>query len=156
MKFNNILPLLALAGSLCLVQTAVAQTPNLQSVLLECRIVNSQTHTVRAVLDWASASHSFDYGFEFQNAGTAQITRFQMSPMASLHSFPLPQGTYNLTVMYVGTDGWYVAPGHGKATWSNIQVPATVSTHGRGSGCEFASVANRANQIAPAIKPKTN
>lgn len=97
-----------------------------------------------------------DYGFEFQNAGTGQATRFQHPSMASLMSFPLPPGTYNLTVMYVASDGWYVVPGHGKATRNNIKVPATVSAHGRGSGCEFASAANRANQIAPAAKPKTN
>lgn len=43
MKFSNtILPLLALAGSLTCAQTVLAETPNLQSVLLECRIVHCE------------------------------------------------------------------------------------------------------------------
>lgn len=130
----------------------------IDSVNVECKVVSGQTHTVRVVMVYPPAppSSSYDYRYSFQNSGTGQISTFYYGLLNSLQTFPLQAGSYNLAVAY-SISGVPNAPAHPGSVvyWNNIKVPATVSTLGRGTGCEFASAANRANQIAPA-KPKTN
>lgn len=167
MKLNRVLPMLALAASLTFVQFAVAQqtlSPSIQSVHVECRVANGQTHTVRVVMtsnpSVYAASAIYNYRYSFQNSGTGQVSTFYLGPMLSptLTTFPLMAGNYNLTVALstTGVANAPALPGHAMAVYNNIKVPATVSTHGRGTGCEFASAINRPNQIAPGLKPQAN
>lgn len=164
MKFNSALPLLALAGCLTFVQSVAASSPTISSLHVECKVVSAETRTVRVVMNWQMGLQpSMDYRFAFQNTGTGQVNTFYHDTMAGeqgvtgTFTFPLPQGSYNLAITYSNQDvpNAPALPGPA-AYWNGIKVTATVSTHGRGTGCEFAGVANRANQIAPEVKPKTN
>lgn len=153
----------ALVGSLTFVQFASAASLAIESVNVECKVVNGQTHTVRVAMVYNPATLGFPVGvnhrYSFQNTGTGQISTFYYGSLHSpaLTTFPLPQGSYNLTVAFSNESVMNAPALPGSVVyWNNIKVPATVSTHGRGTGCEFASIANRANQIAPAVKPKTN
>lgn len=151
--------LFALVGSLTFVQFVSAASMSIDSVNVECKVVSGQPHTVRVVMAYPPAlpSGDFDYRYSFQNVGTGQISTFYYGLLYGLQTFPLQAGRYNLTVTF-SVSGVPNAPAHPGSVvyWNDIKVPATVSTHGRGTGCEFASVANRANLIAPAVKPKTN
>ncbi len=151
--------LFALVGSLTFVQFVSAASMSIDSVNVECKVVSGQTHTVRVVMAYPPArpSSGYVYRYSFQNVGTGQISTFYYGLLYGLQTFPLQVGSYNLTVTFSdsGVQNAPALPGS-VVYWNNIKVPATVSTHGRGTGCEFASVANRTNQVAPAAKPKTN
>ena len=152
MQSNKTLPLLAVIMSLLFAPTAVAsnpapvyiETPKLRAITFQCLSLNDGNHTIKIDTgEDPSLAHATAMGktleYRFRNAVTHQILKFTQPSHITLHSFPLPQGKYDLTVGYISSDGSGVAlPNSAQVQYKNITVPQVVSTGGRGTGCAFA------------------
>ena len=122
------------AGCMALAQPVLAQPlPGIQSVSVQCQMGGgAPTPQILTVLVTHVTFVGSSLAYEFRNAATAQTTTYTPPGGVVSQWFPVPPGTYNLTVRQLTGQ-------HPQALWNNIVVPIAVSTNGKGTGCRFLS-----------------
>ena len=110
-----------------------APLPGILSVAVQCQMGGGTPPVMLTVQVTQVALVGSTLAYEFRNVVTGQKTIF--TPVGGVYSywFPLPTGTYNLTVKQLTGQ----AP---QALWNNIVVPVAVATNGKGTGCRFSNV----------------
>lgn len=131
MKLSKVLFLSAIVLGMVFANPVWAMTtPGIALVSVQCEQPQSQIFTVRVKFD-AFASGLV---FEFRNVSTGQAIIYNSLINNGVDiPFPVPQGTYNLTVKQNSGQ-------HSQSLWTNIVVPPTVSTPGQGTGCRFLNI----------------
>ena len=142
MKRMIALPLLALATSLTAAHTAWA-TPSVKKVTVACALVNGENRTVTVLMARLQGAPYAYFKYSFRNVLTSQTTVFRAEAQEFAdvsQSFPVLQGTYDLTVAVTAEGPQYnVLPSYGAALQTGIVVPKSASTGGRGTGCAFVT-----------------
>lgn len=140
MKIRTLPVVLAVMGALVVTCPVVAETPNIRSVSLECKIVRGEHHTVKVQLQ---PPYMFNVvvesnQFNFRNA-SGQTFSFLANPTVIDLSFPVPAGTYKLTIDVVHHSNLDIPVSNSSSAVYNpdIVVPPTMPLAGRGTGCKF-------------------
>jgi len=138
MKLREMLSLGVVAGGVAFANPVVAEAqsggsalPGIQSVSVQCVMGGgSTTPQILTVQVTHVALVGSTLAYEFRNVATGLKTTY--TPVGGVYSqwFPVPTGTYNLTVKQLVGQG-------PQALWNNIVVPVAVSTNGKGTGCRF-------------------
>ena len=125
---------LGVVGCIAFANPVLAQSslPGIQSVSVQCVLSGGVVPPEFLTVQVTFVSLVNFLTFEFRDVVTGQTKTYTPAPGYLTVHLPVPPGTYNLTVKQVsGT--------HPQALWNNIVVPPTVSTNGRGTGCQFVS-----------------
>lgn len=116
-------------------------TPVIEKLDVTCQFRAGQMHTVSITMKWGIFLGTYSYEFAFKNTQGQQFLFYETVTAMGASTFPLPAGTYDLTISVVGRadpNTPTIMPWAGKTLYNNILVPLAVSTNGRGTGCRFS------------------